>query len=214
MVAFAAAGRGAVSVFTANDPRVIYAGNPSRKNVSLLINVYEGGEHIAPMLDALRAGVACATFFIGGVWAQDNHEILKAIADAGHELGNHGYFQKDHKKLSAERNREEIHVTERMIESVTGITTNLFAPPAGSCGKTMVNICDAMGYKIVLFSKDTGDLRDRDASVITTRAVSGLRGGEFILMHPTAQTAKALPDIIKSIKAQGYGIVTVSECLV
>ena len=84
-----------------------YSGN-SDSCVSLMVNVYWGTEYIKPMLEIFERHGAKTTFFVGGSWAVANEKTLKEIADAGHELGNHGYYHKDHKKLDAEYNRKEI----------------------------------------------------------------------------------------------------------
>ena len=76
--------------------------------VSLMFNVYWGTDEVYRILDILSAHEAKATFFIGGCWADDNVECLKAIHDAGHEIGNHGYFHKDHAKLDLVSNQREM----------------------------------------------------------------------------------------------------------
>ena len=73
--------------------------------VSLMFNVYWGTEEVYKILDTLAKHNAVATFFIGGCWADDNVECLKAIYEAGHEIGNHGYFHKDHDKLTLVQNQ-------------------------------------------------------------------------------------------------------------
>lgn len=202
-----------VNVFSGNDSRLIYRGNPNNANVTLMINVYWGTEYIEEILRIFDNCGVKTTFFIGGTWANKNGDSLKAIADKGHEIGNHGYYHKDHKNLGDQSNRDEILVTERLVESLTGIKTTLFAPPSGSYGKTMLSVCDSLGYRVIMFNKDTIDWRDKDAGLILKRATTKLANGDLILMHPTADTVKALPGIIKSIQDQGFSLVTVSENL-
>ena len=68
----------------------IYSGNPDKTNISLMINVYWGTEFIPDMLEILEENEVKATFFVGGSWANKNPQMLKAIYEAGHEIGNHG----------------------------------------------------------------------------------------------------------------------------
>ena len=112
-----------------NDYKPYYNGNS--KNVSIMINVYWGTEFIEPMLETLEQYDAKATFFIGGVWAEKNMELLLTIDEKGHEIGNHGYLHRDHKKLSVEQNREEIIITSRLINNITGKKVELL-PAVGS----------------------------------------------------------------------------------
>ena len=185
----------------------------SSSSVSLMFNVYWGTEEVYRILDILQANEANATFFIGGCWADDNVECLKAIHEAGHEIGNHGYFHKDHSKLTAEQNRNEITSCNRFIELAIGQKITLFAPPSGAYGNDMLSVCKSLGMKTVLWSKDTIDWRDKNASVIYTRATKNVKGGDFVLMHPMKETADALNDILKYYQKNNLTVVTVSDNL-
>jgi probable sporulation protein (polysaccharide deacetylase family) len=198
-------------VFQSDDSHAYYHGDTSKNNISLMINVYWGTEYIDDMLKVMDEQDIKCTFFIGGSWAADNGDVLKDIADHGHEIANHGYFHKDHKNLSRERNREEIYITERLIESICGKKTILFAPPSGSYNKLTLEIADELGYKTIMWTKDTIDWRDKNTSLIFKRATSKATNGDLILMHPTKNTLEALPDIITTLKSKGYKLVTVSE---
>ena len=86
----------------------VYRSGYSTDGVSLMFNVYWGTEEVYRILDVLDEYNAKSTFFIGGCWADDNVECLKTIVSKGHEIGNHGYFHKDHSKLSQVQNVQEI----------------------------------------------------------------------------------------------------------
>lgn len=198
-------------VFKNDDPQAYYRGDSSKNNISLMINVYWGTEYIDDMLKIMDEQEIKCTFFIGGSWAAKNGDILKDISDHGHEIGNHGYFHKDHKNLTRERNKEEIYITEQIIQRTCGKKTELFAPPSGSYNKLTLEVADELGYKTIMWSRDTIDWRDKDTSLIYKRATSKAANGDLILMHPTKNTLEALPDIIKTLKAKGFKLVTVSE---
>ena len=70
-----------------------------------------------------------------------------------------------------------------------------------------------MQMKTVLWSKDTIDWRDKNASVIYTRATKNIQKGDFVLMHPMSATADALEDILKYYEAKSLPVLTVSENL-
>lgn len=191
--------------------KAIYHGNTSEPRVSLMFNVYWGTEYIIPILDVLDAYQVKTTFFIGGVWAAKNYDLLKEISDRGHELGNHGYLHLDHSKLTQQRNKEEIELTGKLIHSVTGKQTNLFAPPSGAMGSNMFRTCDSMGYTVIMWSRDTIDWRDKDKSLVYKRANNGIQNGDLVLMHPTAHTLAALPLILDYYKSKGLSATTVSN---
>ena len=197
-----------------NSDGVIYAGNRENNNISLMINVYWGTEYLDGILDVLDEYQAKCTFFVGGSWVAENPDMLIKIAERGHEIGNHGYYHKDHATLDASRNREEIKITHQLVESyLDGLSMNLFAPPSGSYNKTTVAVASELGYKTIMWTRDTIDWRDKDETLIYSRAVKDMAGGDLILMHPTEKTLIALPQILEYCKTNGFVANTVSATI-
>ena len=190
----------------------IYSGNESSGGVSLMFNVYENAEVVEGIIELLKQKKATATFFVGGSWADDNGKILKEIIDSNFELGNHGYFHKDHKKLSLKQNQEEIQNCHGVVKNFTGYSMNLFAPPSGSFSKTTIEVASSLGYHTIMWSKDTIDWRDSDINTIVNRATKNLKSGDLILMHPKPHTLKALPLILDEIDKKGLKTLTVTNC--
>lgn len=191
----------------------IYAGDKSSKNISLMINVYWGTEHLDLMIDILDKYEAKATFFVGGSWVKDNPKMLKKILDSGHEVGNHGTNHKEHAKVSYQDNLTEIQTCHEFVKHSIDVEMELFAPPGGSYNSNTIKAAEFLNYKTIMWTRDTIDWRDKNASLIYSRAVTNLSGGDLILMHPTAETAQALTNIVEHIKQQGFNLVTVSETL-
>ena len=185
-------------------------GNENSQAVSLMFNVYWGTEEVYRILDILEIYEAKATFFIGGCWADDNVDCLRTIYEKGHEIGNHGYFHKDHEKLNLVQNQKEISDCNRFIELTLGEAPKLFAPPSGAYNENTITASKALGMKTILWSKDTIDWRDKNASLIYTRATKNVKSGDFILMHPMKETADALNDILKYYKNNQLKVVTFS----
>lgn len=189
----------------------IYNGNRQKNNVSLMFNVYENTGVVNDIITLLDQKGVKATFFIGGCWADDNAATLERIVKSGHELGNHGYFHKDHKKLSYDDNYQEISLTGEMVSALCGAKLNLFAPPSGSFSQTTLKAAYDLGYKVIMWSKDTIDWRDNDTIKIYNRATKDLTGGDLVLMHPKKHTLEILPTIIDYYSSVGFDVVTVSE---
>ena len=192
----------------------IYRSAPTEtEGVSLMFNVYWGTDEVYRILDILKEREAKATFFIGGCWADDNVECLRAIYDAGHEIGNHGYFHKDHAKLSLTDNQKEITSCNQFIELALGIKIDLFAHPSGAYGDNTLQACKQLNVKTILWSRDTIDWRDKDEKLIYKRATKNIKGGEFVLMHPMEATANALDDILAYYETQNLSAISVGENL-
>ena len=202
-----------VSVATSAGDGVYRRGTEDSDCVSLLMNVYWGTDEVYRMLDTLDEYGAKATFFIGGVWADDNVDCLKEIVARGHEIGSHGYFHKDCTTLTEEQTAEEINLSRRFLLLAAGVEVDLFAPPSGAYNETTVKVCNDLGMKVILWSKDTVDWRDKDESLCYQRATEGVSGGDFILMHPMPATAQALPRILQYYRENGLRAVTVTENL-
>ena len=196
-----------------NEANVYRSATQNAKGVSLMFNVYWGTDEVYQILDVLSKHDAKATFFIGGCWADDNVECLKAIYNQGHEIGNHGYFHKEHSKMDLTANQKEIGDCNRFIKLALGIDCTLFAPPSGAYNTDTLTACKALQMKTRLWSKDTIDWRDKNASIIYTRATKNVQCGDFILMHPMAATVNALDDILKYYEKNSLKLVTVSENL-
>lgn len=190
--------------------RVYYHGN-SENGVSLMFNVYWGTEEVYKILDILDGYEAKATFFLGGSWADDNSDCVKEIVARGHEIGSHGYFHREHDKLSYEGNFSEIKTSVDFLSLVSGQKVTLFAPPSGAYNENTVNAAEQLGLKTVLWTKDTIDWRDKDAELCFRRATKDAKGGDLILMHPMAHTAEALPKILEYYRVNGLKPIPVGE---
>ena len=198
-------------ISSSTNNKAIYSGNQNKNNVSIMINVYWGDEFIEPILNCLKENDVRATFFVGGVWVSKNNELLKKIYNDGHEIGNHGYFHKDHTTLTDEKNREEIYQTHLLVKELIGIDMTLFAPPSGAYNNKTLEIANNLNYKTIMWSKDTIDWRDKDENLIYSRATNNAKNGDLILMHPTQETLSALPKIIEFYKNNNFNLTTVSN---
>lgn len=204
---------GILNVTSSSQEEAIYQGNTESNNICLMINVYWGNEYIPKMLETLEENDVKTTFFIGGSWAEDYPEILKEIYDGGHEIANHAYSHPDLKEKSLQINKTEISKTTDIIKELLNVEMTLFAPPSGSYSETTLQVAKELGYTTIMWTRDTIDWRDQDSELIYSRAVKNAAGGDLILMHPTKETANALPDIIKTLKDQGFNLTTVSETI-
>ena len=191
----------------------IYKGDPEESKASIMFNVYEGTENVNAILDILRERSAKATFFIGGIWAEKNTETLLRIMVEGHEIGCHGYLHRDHSAMTLDQNKEEIAVCCNLIRAVTGVTVTLFAPPSGAFGANTEKACQALGMKLIMWTKDTIDWRDSDVDLLISRATKNISKGDLILMHPKKQSVEALPKIIDAYSVNGIELVPVSESI-
>lgn len=194
-------------------PQPVFQGNAAEPKVAIACNVFWGEEFLPDMLNVLDANDVKVTFFIGGSWAKRYPDILKDLAERGHELGNHTYSHPHPNALSKEKNKEQILKTQELVSQITGATTSLYAPPYGEYNDTVLLAAHELGYITTMWSIDTIDWQRPPVETIKSRVLKKLHNGAIILIHPTEPTAKALPQLIKEIKNQGYQITTVSDII-
>ena len=213
-----------VAVYATDTPRgaettsAIYNGNQNCGRVAFMFNVYENTETALNIAKLLVEHGFCATFFVGGKWVERNPNALLSLYNMGMEIGNHGYLHRDHRLLSLQKNVDEILLTERLVDAHLKAFPNyanskLFAPPSGSVGEDMFSACDNLGYKVIMWTRDTIDWRDHDADLIYNRAIKDIQAGDLVLMHPTDATLSALPQILEYIKSVGLKADTVSNVI-
>lgn len=84
------------------------------------------------LLNLLAEHQTRATFFILG-WVADNHpELVRRIADAGHEIGCHSYFHRLVYSLTPEEFRQDTRHAMHAIEDACGVTPKLYRAPSYS----------------------------------------------------------------------------------
>ena len=191
----------------------VYAGDKNSRNISLMVNVYWGNEYLEKMLEIFKKHDIKTTFFVGGSWALKNQELLKKMSLDGHEIASHGYSHKEHGKIDYNENIIEIQKCHNVVKDVLGLDMEFFTPPGGSYNESTIKAATELGYKTIMWTRDTIDWRDKDVNLIYNRAITNMTGGDLILMHPTECTAVALEKVIDYAKGCGFKLTTVSETL-
>lgn len=198
-------------VFT---PEVYYKGVKEDKTIAFACNIDWGNEYIPQMLEIFKDNNISITFFPTGKWAEKNGDLLKDIFSAGHEIGNHGYNHIDYDKISFEKNKEEILKSHIIIKDIINTSPTYFAPPSGAFNDNTIKAAQELNYKVILWSIDTIDWRkDSTKDLIVHRIKEKLHESAIVLMHPTAETVKALPEIIEYLFQNGYKIGTISNVI-
>lgn len=169
------------------------------------------------ILDILDKYTVKATFFVIGKNAESYPKMLKRIADAGHEIGNHTYSHVTAGRSTKVNFKAELEKTDSIIKKITGKDTVLFRPPTGYCNETAVKSAAEMNYKIIVWTVDTRDWAHTESGNIIKTVTNQVTGGSIILFHDyvsaPSPTPNALNEIIPYLTAQGYRFVTVSELL-
>lgn len=198
-----------------NELKAIDRGNINSKYISFACNVDWGNEVIPDILDILDKENIKITFFVTGRWASKFPDLMKEIVDAGHEIGSHGYEHLDYGSLSLDKNKEQIKKADDILKKYVDTKLTLFAPPSGSHNEHTLTAANELGYKTILWTIDTIDWRAGSTKeVIIDRVVKKNDfKGAIVLMHPMPETAKALPQLIQTMRENNLEVGRVSDIL-
>lgn len=93
----------------------------------------------------------------------------------------------------------------------------LFRPPYASFSGVTLRVLRRLRMLMVLWSVDSEDYTRPGTRAIVRNVVSRVRPGAIVLMHdaggPREQTARALPLIVRRLRARGYRFVTVPRMM-
>ncbi|MDP9260568.1 MAG: polysaccharide deacetylase family protein, partial [Actinomycetota bacterium] len=113
--------------------------------------------------------------------------------------------------------KAEIARTQAALERVTGTAVRLFRPPYGFHDAAVDRQVRRLSMLDVLWSLDSRDSYPSpgaSADEIVRTLARSLRPGSIVLMHENLrQTLKALPAVLRGLRARGLRSVTVPELL-
>src|SRR5262245_33929546 len=166
------------------------------------------------VLDALAAQCIKATFFSIGKMAAGLPEIIRDVAKAGHTIGTHTWSHADLSKMKNEADwRAEIEKGASAVKrAVGGPVAPFFRYPFLKDSKeTLAHLATR---NIAIFSTDLDSFDFKFTSLRSDGLVKSLmsrlekKGKGIILMHDIQPgTAKAVPQLLAELKAQGYKVV-------
>jgi peptidoglycan/xylan/chitin deacetylase (PgdA/CDA1 family) len=171
------------------------------------------------VLALLKAKNVSATFFVSGKEAEENSAQLRAIVEAGHEIGNHSYTHSYMTLMGPGTIAEEIERTDAAIRAAGFEGEIHFRPPYGKKLFSLPWYLSEHHRKTIMWDVEPESFPeiDRNAAAITRYVVDHARSGSIIIMHvmydTRAASRAALPGIIDGLRSRGFRFVTVSELI-
>ncbi len=194
----------------------IYCVDTEEKKVALSFDAAWEKEGIQSILDTLAEHNVKGTFFLTGGWVENFPEDVKAIAKAGHDIGNHSETHTQMSQLNHKECIEEIMKVHKRVKKLTGLEMDLFRVPYGSYNNLLVGTARECGYYTIQWDVDSEDWKDYGVDNIVKSVVENnhLGNGSIIQLHiGTKYTAEALEGIIMGLQGKGYEIVPVSKLI-
>jgi peptidoglycan-N-acetylglucosamine deacetylase len=193
--------------------RTLATGIRGSKQIALTYDDGPNDPHTLKLLDVLAKQNVRATFFMIGRYVQQRPDIARAVAQAGHVIGNHTFTHPLLTFQSEARTRAELVDCRRALEDTIDKHSNLFRPPFGG-------IARELGLETVMWNVTGYDWNAPPATAIEKKVVRQMHGGDVILLHDgghramgadRTQTAIATENLIRRYKNEGYEFVTVEE---
>jgi peptidoglycan/xylan/chitin deacetylase (PgdA/CDA1 family) len=198
----------------------VVRGDAQLPNIALVFNVGAGFEPGTAILDVLAEHDQHVTFFVMGWWAERHPDLLRQIADAGHEIASHGHSIFDLTQASDAQVRADLEAADAAISAVTGRTTRpLWSPSAGYRNARVRALAAELGYRPILWTVDSADwTTEATPESVYSHIVNGATNGAIIVLHydsPTTRdtTAQVLSAAIDSLRQSGYRLVTITQLL-
>lgn len=173
-------------------------------------------KHTKPILDILAAQCVKATFFIVGQMANAYPQMVREVRDAGHTIGTHTqHHPLRMNRMSIEENEAEINEGIASTAAALGDPAQVapFLRIPGLLRSTEVeNYLTSKGIQTWSADFPADDWHRISPARVTQLAISRLeaKGRGVLLLHDIqARTEKALPNILRELKARGYRIVHV-----
>jgi len=188
------------------------------RTAKLVALTFDDGWNVGGVREIIRiltAKQAPATFFPVGRAVERHPKTWRAIAEAGFPIANHSWNHDNLAKMSAAKAAADIARSTRLIERVTRAPLfPVLRPPGGALDKKLLRVARETGMKaVVMWDVDTRDWTGRRARAVYRAALDTTRGS-IVLMHTDkANTVKALPRIIDTLRKRGYTLVTVGQLI-
>jgi peptidoglycan-N-acetylglucosamine deacetylase len=169
------------------------------------------------LLEVLGRHQTRATFFLIGRYVRQRPQIARAIAAAGHLIGNHTMTHPWLAWQSAARIREELTGCNAALEDTLGQPIHFFRPPHGARRPIVLHIARELGLTTVQWNIMPKDWKPIGADEIARRTASGITqnqrrshasnillhdGGDQSLGQPRIPTVEATDQLLRHYTQQ------------
>ena len=180
-----------------------------KKLVALTFDDGPSPETTPRLLDILQEKDVPATFFMLGVMARNNPDIVKRASKEGHEIASHTMYHQNLIKISASAVQSDIEESRAVFNNILGKTPSFTRPPYGNINDSVRKFVKT---PMILWSVDTLDWKSRDPNSIIAVTLDEVHDGAIILMHDIYSTSvDAVPGLIDTLRFNGYEFVSLPE---
>jgi peptidoglycan/xylan/chitin deacetylase (PgdA/CDA1 family) len=198
----------------------VWRGPRAGRKVALTFDDGPDPEHTPRVLDILAAHGTRATFFLIGERAARAGALVRRIAAAGHDLGNHTW---SHRSLwlagPRETGRQVRHGHDAIVQAA-GAPPRFFRPPWGMTNLALFPVLRGLGTPCVFWTVQTEGRRPALPALQVERARRRVGPGAILDLHDAdgvpgagSRLVEALPAMIGTLRAEGYSLAPLSDVL-
>jgi len=200
--------------------RSVWRGDPRRRAVALTFD--DGPSEGTPaILDILAQYRVPATFFQVGSNVERLPDVARAVAAAGHAIGNHSYAHPLFCFKSPAFIEADLRRAQQTIRAHTGVAPEWFRPPYGvrwfGMGRALRNLSltgvmwTAIGYD---WKRNSDAVFGHLATSVSNGAILCLHDGRELQASPDIRaTVEAVRRLVPTLLEQGYEFETVTRLL-
>lgn len=197
------------------------AGHGEEDHVALTFDDGPDPEVTPLFLDLLRERAVRATFFMLGSQISRSPRLAARIADAGHEIGVHGWRHRFMPLRGPAATHADLASAKEIIMATAGVRPWLFRPTYGVLSSSSMLAARRLGLTPVLWSAWGKEWTPGSTpeSVFATLA-GDLRGGSTVLLHDSDKTSPpgswrsalgALPLLLDECERRGLRVGPLGE---
>ena len=213
---------------TTAEPTIKPTDDTTTKKVYLTFDDGPGSQS-GKILDILKKNHVKATFFVTGKEDASSKKIYQRIVKEGQTLAMHSYSHiHDVIYDSKEAFEKDLKQINRCLYEATGVHTKFYRFPGGSSTQNtslpiqnFIDVLKKNHYLYLDWNVISPDINNANATKeqVVTGVMQGVDAYDtaVVLMYDVADkpmTVKALPSIIKQIKAKNYELLPVDESMI
>lgn len=190
----------------------IYNVETEEKQVAISFDAAWGADKTEGIIEILKEFDCSATFFLVGFWVDDYPDMVKAIDEAGYEIGTHSNTHPDMIKLDRSTMKSELETCMSKIQAITNKDIKLFRAPFGSYNNDLLDVAEGLGLKTIQWDVDSLDWKGLSANEICQRIMTRVKNGSIILMHNNSDhVLDGLRLVLNRLKVAGYKVTGISD---
>jgi peptidoglycan/xylan/chitin deacetylase (PgdA/CDA1 family) len=198
----------------------VWRGPRAGRKVALTFDDGPDPEYTPRALDILAAHGTRATFFLIGERAARAGALVRRVAAAGHDLGNHTWSHRSLWLAGPRETGRQVRQGYDAIAQAAGAPPRFFRPPWGMTNLALFPVLRRLGTPCVFWTVQTEGRRPAPPAFQVERARRRVGPGAILDLHDAdgvpgagSRLVEALPAMIDTLRTAGYSLAPLSDLL-